>query len=75
MADGDGRVLVEEQHGDGLADNIAAAYYYRVPAADGDVAALENFNDSCRGAGGQRGTAGLQAACVYGVEAVYVFVR
>jgi len=75
VADGDGGVLVEEQHGYRLADNIAAAYYDGVTAADGDAAALENFNDSRRGAGGQRRAAGLQAAGVHGVEAVYVFIR
>ncbi len=73
MADGDGGVLVEEQHGGGLAHDVAAADDDGVLAGDGNVAALENLNDAGGGAGRERGTAGLQTAGVDGVEAVYVF--
>ena len=66
---------VEQQHGDGLADNVAAADDDGVLAGDGNVAALENLNDAGRRAGRERRTAGLQTAGVHGMKAVDVFFR
>ena len=74
VADGDGRVLVQQQHGDGLADDVAAADDDGVLAGDGNVAALENLDDSGGRAGRERGTAGLQAAGVDGMKAVDIFL-
>ena len=69
------RVLVQQQHGRGLAHDVAAAHDHRMLAGDGNVAALENLNDARRGAGRQRRPAGLQAARVDGMKAVDIFLR
>jgi hypothetical protein len=72
VADGNGGVLVEEQHGGGLADDVAAANDDGVLASDGDVAALEDLDDTCRRARGKSGAASLQAAGVDGMKAVNI---
>ena len=73
MADGDGGVLVEQQHGGGLAHDVAAADDDGVLAGDGNVAALENFDDAGGRAGRESGAAGQQTARVHGMKAVHVF--
>ena len=75
MADGDRGVLVQQQHGGWFAYQIAAAHHHRVFPCNGDAAALQNLDDSRRGAGRQRRPARLQAARVYRVEAVHVLGR
>ncbi len=64
---------MEQQHGDGLAHNVAAADDDGVLAGDGNFAALENLDDAGGRAGRERRTAGEQAARVHGMKAVHVF--
>src|SRR6185312_15075862 len=73
VTDCDGGILVQEKHRDWLADNIAAANDDCMLAADGEVAALENFDDACRRAGGESGAAGLEFAGIHGMESIHIF--
>ncbi len=75
MANRHSCVLVEQEHGDGLADNVATADDDGVLAGNGNVAALENLNDAGRRAGRKRRAAGEQAARVHGMKAVHIFCR
>ena len=72
VADRHGRVLVEQQHRDGLAHDVAAAHDHCVLAGDGNAAALENLDDSGGRAGRERRPAGQQTACIHGMKAVDV---
>ena len=69
------RVLVQQQHRNGLADNVAAANNDGVLAGDGNVAALQNLNHAGRCAGRERRTAREQTACIDGMKAVHIFRR
>ena len=73
VANRNGGVLVEQQHRDGLAHNVAAAHDHGVLAGDGNLAALENLNHAGRRAGRKRRAAGKQAARVHGMKAVHIF--
>jgi hypothetical protein len=73
MADGNSCILVQQEHGGGLADDVAAAHNDSMLAGDRKATALENFDDACGRAGREGWTAGLQAACIHRVEAVDVF--
>ena len=73
VADGDGGVLMEQEHGGGLADDVAAPDDDGMLAGDGNLAALEDFDDSGRRAGRERGAAGLETAGVDGMKAVDIF--
>ncbi len=55
VADCDGGILVEQQHGGGLADDVAAADDDGVLAGDGNIAALEDFDDAGGRAGARAG--------------------
>ena len=66
---------MQQQHRGRLADDIAAAHYDRVLAADWDSAALEDLYYSCRSAGHERRTASLQASGIYGMKAIHVLFR
>jgi len=48
-------ILVKEQHGGGLADDVAAPDDDSMLAGDGKAAALEDFNDAGGRAGRERG--------------------
>jgi len=74
VADGDGGVVVQQKHGGGLAYDVAAADYHSVLAGDGDVAALEDLDDTRRRARREGGATGLEAAGVDGMEAVNIFL-
>src|ERR1019366_3996771 len=58
MADGDGGVLVQEQEGHGLADDIAAADDDGAAPGDGNAAALQELENARRRAGSPRGRGG-----------------
>ena len=75
VADCDGRVLVQQEHGGGLAHNVTAADDDGVLAGDGNLAALEDFNHAGGRAGRERGTAGLETAGVDGMKAVDILGR
>ena len=64
--------MVEQEHGGGLADDVAAPDDDSMLAGDGKAAALEDFNDAGGRAGRERGTASEQAAGVDGVKAVNI---
>src|ERR1700727_2348706 len=46
----DCRVVVQQQHGNRLADNIAAADYYRFDSGNGNATALQYLHHACRSA-------------------------
>src|SRR5579872_5336819 len=73
MANGHGGVGVEQQHGYGLADDIAAANDDGFLSADRNVAALQNFHASGGRAGHQARALRGKVADVHGMEAVHVF--
>ena len=73
VADGDGGVLIEQQHGYGLADNVAASYDHGFLPGDWNLAAPQNFHYAGRRAGHQARTLRGKVAHVHGVESVYVF--
>ena len=66
-------VGVEEQHGGGLAHDVAAANHYRLLPRDGNVAALQDFDHSGGRAGDEPGTLRGQKADVDGMESVDIF--
>ena len=43
VADRDGRVLVQQQHGNRLADDVAAAHHHRFRAGDRDIRCASGF--------------------------------
>src|ERR1019366_2246547 len=69
MADGDGGVLVQEQEGDRLAYDIAAADDDGAAPGDGNAAALQELENARRGAGSRRGAGGPPRAAGAGVGA------
>ena len=73
MADGDGGVLVEQQQGHRLADDIAAAHHHGAFPGDGYPVPLQQFQNARRGAGARSGQRGHQVAHIAGMEAVHVF--
>jgi hypothetical protein len=75
VADGDGRVGVQEEFGHGVADDVAAADHARARPADGDALTHEQLHDAGRGARDERRPAQREAADVSGVEAVHVLRR
>ena len=75
VADGDGGVGVGQQHGQGLADNVAASDDDRLLTLDGNVGAAENLHASGGGAGDEAGTLGAEVADVDRVEAIHILFR
>ena len=73
MADGDGGIGVQQQHGSGLADDVAASDDHGVLPSDGDVATLQNLDDPGGRARHQAGALGRKEADVHGMEAVNIF--
>src|SRR5208282_459701 len=73
VADGDGGVLIQQQHGDRLAHNVAASDYHGFLPGDRNLAALQNLHDAGRRAGHQSWTLRRKVAHVHGMESVYVF--
>jgi hypothetical protein len=53
MADGHGRVAVQQQQRQRLADDVAAPHHHRVPAGDKDSLLFEEF-DHARGRAGDQ---------------------
>ena len=74
MADGDGAVLVEQQHGHGLAHNVAAADDHAALALHGDVIGLQQLHDAGGGAGQEVVVPHHDFAYVVGVEGVHVLL-
>jgi hypothetical protein len=69
---GDGGVVVEKEHGSGFADNVTAADDDGMLTSDGNMAALEDLNDTGRRAGRESGAACLEAPGVHGVKSVNI---
>jgi hypothetical protein len=63
---------MEQEHGYGLADDVAAAYDNRMLTADGKAASLKDFDYACRGAGRQSWAARLQATSVHRMKTIYI---
>ncbi|CDN43882.1 hypothetical protein BN871_DS_00270 [Paenibacillus sp. P22] len=74
MADGHGRILAEQQHGDRLADDIAASDYDGMLACDLMAAALDQLDDACRRAGQQAFVADDEIARALRAEAVHILL-
>ena len=75
VADGDRGVLVQQQQGHGLADDVAAAHHHGALAGDGNPVALQQFEDARRRAGARSRQSGHEVAHVAGMEAVDIFLR
>ena len=73
MTDGDGGVLIQQQHGYRLADNVAASDDHGFLSGNRNRAALQNLHDSGRGAWDEAWTLRGKVAHVHGMEAVNVF--
>ena len=75
MANGDRTVCVKKQHCLGLADDIRAAYYNALLAANVNSASLKECHNARRGAGKEGIIADHDLAHVLGVEGVNVLLR
>jgi hypothetical protein len=74
VADGDGGILVQQQHGHGLAYNVAAAHHHRMFASDGQIVAFENLDNAGGSAGRKSLASGLQAAGVDRMKSVHILL-
>ncbi len=75
VADSHRRVLMQQQHGHGLAHDVAAAHDDRMLTADGKIAASENLNHSCGRARRKCRPSRLQSARIHGMKSVDIFGR
>ena len=75
MADRDRGIAVEQQHRDGLANDVAAPDHHRFGAGDGNPAAFQNFDDADGRTRHQAGTLGREIADVHGMKSVHVLLR
>src|SRR5258706_8899087 len=73
MTDGDGGVCVEQQHGGGLADDVTTADDDGFLTGDGNVAAVQDLDDSGGRAPDQAGALRREKPDVDGMEAVDIF--
>jgi hypothetical protein len=75
VADGDGGVRVRQQHGDWLADDVAASYNHGFLPGDFDAGAREDLHAAGGGARHQAGALRGEVADVHGMEAIHIFFR
>src|ERR1051326_4512315 len=75
VTDRDRGVRIEQQHGGGLADNIAAADHNRVLPGNGDAAALQDLDASRRRARHQSRTLRGKIADIDRMKTIHVFLR
>ena len=75
VAHGDGGVPLQEQQRHRLADDIAAADHYRVPAGNRNFFLFEQVNDAGRGAGDESPGTQQQCARTVDMEAINVLCR
>ena len=75
MADGDGRVVMQQQQGHGLSNDVAAPDDDCASSLERNLVAQQDFDDPCRSARDHAGPAAHELADVQGMEPVHVLRR
>src|SRR5207302_915857 len=72
VTDGDSGISIEQQHGGGLAHDVAASDHHCFASGNGDIATLQNFHNARRGTRHEAGALSGKESDVHGMESVDV---